>query len=348
MNIIPKHTIRLLALAEPPKSGRTILDWKPFNRKTLGRFVDDHNQKCIEEYVRLGWLPEYIETIAERIDVVLNDLSNVNELRSDEYATIGILVINLEVIDKINAQLAQIKLRMATHQHEYHLPQISQRRGAVSTADSFLGLPIISPRPAIFYLEEEFEGFLEKLCYVYRTTIDAIPLSPPPLSGGPGDRRAVQEYVDRIPKLASSVRDAAIARDLTDEETIVLAQRAAEQELALSRLAERVRSGERRKVRVGTLREMIFDIPVGPVVTENPLEEFQLVRLDVAHPMRILKATQREALGGLGLNRKGHTGVFFDEPELWERVERLGAAVKATRISATLPRWGTSMKSSIA
>ena len=140
--------------------------------------------------------------------------------------------------------------------------------------------------------------------------------------------------------MAANVRDAAVGRGLTKNETIILAQRASVQELALNRLAEEIRSGERHKIKVAGVREKVFDISVEPLeISDVPLEDVNLVRLDVEHPMRSLRTAQRVGIGSLGLRRKGHTGIFFDEPSLWRRVELLGSAVKATRFSAQLPRW---------
>lgn len=339
MSLTTKTNLRLLALALTPKSGRTILDWNPFNQRTLGKIVDDHNQKCLAEYRKRGWLDEDIEAMVQTIDIVLHDLSSVRQLRAIDYLSIGILVVDLNAIDKINAELNVIKYQMSTYRHPFHLPQISQAHDAASTADSFRPLPFLSTEPEIMRTEPEFEAFLGKLCYLYRIAINTIrTASAQP--DGPSNDAAYQQHVERLPNLAANIRDAAISRDLTKDETVVLAQRACVQELYLNQLAEQVRSGERHKIRVHGVRELTFDIPVGPLDFDDaPLENVKLVRLDVEDSMRNLRTTQRGTLSGLGLNRKGHTGIFFDEPSLWKRVELLGSAVKATRFSAALPLW---------
>lgn len=339
--------MRLLALAFTPASGRSILDWNPFNQRTLGEIIDDHNRKCLSEFVRRGWIEEDIEAMAQTIDIVLKDLTNVRELRGLDYKAIGILVVDLSASERIKTELEIIKYRMTFERHPFHLPQISQVAEAVSTADSFRPLPFLSTDPEIMRTEPEFEAFLGKLCYFYRTAVDTlISTSPSPPHTTPDDP-ALKEYIDRIPDLAANVRDAAIARNLTKNETVTLAQRASAQELVLHRLAEHIRSGERHKIRLAGVREKVFDIPVEPLTMSNvPLEEVNLVRLDLEYPLRSLRVTQRAEIGSLGLRRKGHTGIFFDEPSLWERVERLGAAVKATRFSAQLPRWTTLTKDS--
>jgi hypothetical protein len=338
MNIKTKSSMRLLALAFTPASGRSILDWNPFNQRTLGQIIDDHNQKCLTEYVRRGWVEEDIEAMVQTIDVVLKDLTNVRELRGLDYGAIGILVVDLTATERIETELNIIKYRMAFQRHPFHLPQISQVAEAVSTADSFRPLPFLSTDPEIMRTEPEFEAFLGKLCYLYRTAVNTLRSASPPPDTTPDDP-AFQEYIERIPNLAANVRDAAIARDLTKDETVILAQRASVQELVLNRLAEQIRSGERRKIRLAGVREKVFDIPVEPEISHVPLEDVNLVRLDLEHPMRSLRTAQRGEIGSLGLRRKGHTGIFFDEPSLWQRVERLGGAVKATRFSAQLPRW---------
>lgn len=339
MELKTKTNMRLLALSFTPKSGRSILDWHPFNQRTLGKIIDDHNKQCLDEYLRRGWVPDDIEAMVQTIDIVLSDLSNVKELRVRDYRTIGIVVVDLSEIDRIKAELNNIKYQISAYRHPFHLPQISQAEKAVSAADSFRPLPFLSTDPEIIRTEPEFEAFLGRLCYFYRIAIDTIrSASPPPDT--PPDDPALQGYIDRIPNLAASIREAAIARDLTKNETVVLAQRASVQELVLNRLAEQIRSGERHKIRVAGVREKVFDIPVDQQeVSDVPLEDVNLVRLDLEHPILTLRTAQRGVIGKLGLRRKGHTGIFFDEPSLWRRVERLGIAVKATRFSAQLPRW---------
>jgi len=338
MDIKTKTTMRLLALAFTPKSGHSILDWNPFNQRILGKIIDDHNKKCLAEYLRRGWVQEDIEAMIPTIDVVLKDLSNVGELRGVDYETIGILVVDLNAIEQIKAELEIIKYRMGFHRHPFHLPQISQVAEAVSTANSFRPLPFLSTKPEVMRTEPEFEAFLGNLCYLFRTAINTLTSAAPP-PDTVADDPALQGYIDGIPKLAASVRDAALARGLTKDETVILAQRASVQEIVLSRLAQQIRSSETHKIRVAGVRERTLDIPVDRSDSDAPLEDVNLVRLDVEYPMRSLRTVQRGDLGVLGLNRKGHTGIFFDEPSLWERVERLGTAVKATRFSAQLPRW---------
>jgi hypothetical protein len=339
MDIKTKSSMRLLALARTPKSGRSILDWNPFNQRTLGKIIDDHNQQCIAEYLRRGWVQDDIEAMVQTIDIVLSDLSNVGELRVRDYRTIGIVVLDLNEIDRIKTKLNNIKYQISAYRHPFHLPQISQVAKAVSAADSFRPLPFLSTDPEIMRTEPEFEAFLGKLCYFYRTAINTLRTASPPPDTPPDDP-ALQGYIDGIPNLAANVRDAAVARGLTKNETIILAQRASAQELILNRLAEQIRSGERHKIRVAGVREKVFDISVEPLEkSEVPLEDVNLVRLDLEHSMRSLRTAQRGDIVSLGLRRKGHTGIFFDEPSLWRRVELLGSAVKATRFSAQLPRW---------
>lgn len=348
-----QNQIHLLALANTPESCTSILDWVPFpGGDTLGQVINRHNERCVQGYQQLGLLRDWIETLAEVVKIVPHDLSTIEDLRKKDFAKIRILVIDLDAIEKARTVMRKITLLMAGYDHFYHLAQISQEHSAVPCTEDFAGLPVIPSRPPVLMDLSVFKSFLARLCEAHRTVLSSYPLLPLPSSrpdeiteqdlveaslSVASSRRANPQYIEALPSVASDIRDAAILRDLSLEETATLTRQAAIQELALARIAAQVRTPTKRQVIVDAIREPVSKI-VFALPTQTPrIQEVGLVKLSLARPKHDLTAEQRKTLAGLGVRGKTFAAVHFDQPSTWDQIDRVKGLVEATRFSADLP-----------
>lgn len=326
----------LLALANTPKHGTSVLDWAPFPEgDKLHQIIDKHNERCLQGYRQLGLLPHWIESLVEVIKVVPHDLSTIRDLPRKDFAKIRVLVIDLDAIEKAGAVIRAIVPYMSKYDHFYHLAQVSQRQDAAPCTNDFEGLPVIPSRPAVLVDLTAFDDFLARLCEVYRTAISSYP--PPPLPPSPSDRRANREYIEALPSIASDIRDAAILKDFSLEETATLTRQAAMQELALARVAARVRTSIERKVIVDAIREPVFKIAVLAALQAPASQEVDLVRLSLARPKSELTPKHRKILADLGVRGKTFAAVHFDRSSTWDRIDQVKGLVEATKFSADLP-----------
>jgi ribosomal protein L30/L7E len=330
------NLIYLLALANTPEGSTSIREWTPFpGGDKLYRIIEKHNERCAQGYRQLGLLRDF-QSLIELIQVVPHDLSTIGDMNPDYFAKLTILVIDLDAIEKATDVINTIKPRISKyHDHVYHLVQVSQKPDAAPCTQDFEKLPVCPCRPEILRDRAQFDIFLTRLCEVLRTVISSLPSSPSPTSLFA--RMANRKYAKALPKIASDIRDAAIVKGLSSEETATLTRQAAVQELALSRVAARTRTSTERMVVLDAIREPVSKIAVTVPSQEPALQEVGLVRLSLASPKEELTPWHRKILAGLGVRGKTFTAVHFDQPSTWDRIEPVKEHVKATKFSADLP-----------
>ncbi len=321
-----KRYIRLLALAYTPATGMSILDWTPFEGgDTLDKIVTNHNVRCIEGYQRLGWLPEFIEDLVEGIDIMPHDLSTVDKLRILDFASIRIIMVDLDAIWE-QTKIEQIKVRMSKHDQYYFLAQVSQSPSIMSRITDFQPLPVKPSTPEIVVDQTTFEEWLSRFCEGYYT---AITSTPPPT----GDLSTIQAYTKALPEVAAKVRDAAIIRDLSGEEIVTLAHQAAMQEFTLARIAGQVRTRTTRLVVLDAIREPVVKMPI----EATTLQRVDLMGVYLTRPISELTTEQHNILRALGIKRKTDAVVHLDQPTIWDKLSGLKDVVKITKFSAELP-----------
>jgi predicted flap endonuclease-1-like 5' DNA nuclease len=230
-----RRKLYLLALANTPEGGTSVYDWAPFpGGSTLGQIVEEHNRRCIRGYQDLGLLTDWIERLAEYVRILKRDLSTIEQLKREHFERIRIVVIDLDAIEETAIDMDAITLRMATCDHFFHLAQVSQRPTAVPCTSLFKKLPVIPSTPEILPNQQALERFLSRLCERYSTVVSSY--LQPLLQAGPStalERKARQDYIRALPRIAANVRDTAIMKDLT----VALTRREARQQLALTGVA---------------------------------------------------------------------------------------------------------------
>ena len=339
-----QNQTRLLALARAPRDGASIHDWVPFpGGDKLTAIVDRHNKGCIEACREEGWKDHFIKALAEVITIVPHDLSSVEQLKPADFETIGILLADLDKIKTATMELEGIKVFMGRYDRVYHLAQVCRDPAFESCRDLFKPLPIVPSRPEILPTQSAFESFLGNLCRVLRQVIrEAGPPDYPP-GGTLGVRgRATQRpYPKRFSRFAVRVRDAAMARDLTAEQTGTLARRAAMQESALGRVGQLAGTKIRYRVNVEGIRPSLFEVPAEVPLQVPATQEVVLLGLSLADRAVQLDPERKLLLADLGVRGKTFTAVHFDSPTIRKQVDQLGDVVEATRFSTELPGWFT-------
>lgn len=319
---------RILPLADTPKNCRRILQWCPFKKgESLQDIVNNHNSKCKQFHESSGWVCDDIEEMMSVVQVVAHDLSRVDKLREDDFETIYILLIDLDVIKGRDKELARIRHYMSRRRHEYYLVQVSKYPNVRSLAAFFDQMPIYPyplSFPQILHNQEEFEKLLWYFC---------MPWPPPPDTGGDGNGEGKQEYLQAISKVGDDVRHTTIMRNLSKEETFALAHRAIQQEFSLARIEGLIRPQIGHHVILDAIREPVFKMPV-----EQPdLQQVELIHACPARSMRELTSEQRRIFHTLGVRGTTYTAVNFDMPSTWDLIDRLGSAVEVSKFSAALP-----------
>lgn len=321
----------LLALANAPGNGKSILDWHPFTGgDNLNKIINDYNTRCIQSYQKLGWLPEFIEALGEGINIMPYDLSTVHDLRTPDFANISIILIDLDANGKKTTEINQIRLRISKKNSTF-LPQISRTPSMMSHISDFKGLPVFPSKPVIIVDQATFEKWLNPFCKAYQLAITSMPPLP---RGAPV---TIKAYAEALPEVAGKVRDAAIIKDLSKKETVTLARRAAMQEFALSQVEAQVRTRTRPSVFLEAIREPVVNIPFEPYLQTSAMQRVDLVELHLARPIRKLTTEQRNIVVGLGIKGKTFAAVHLDQPTIWNMAKSLEGVVEATKFSTKLP-----------
>lgn len=336
-----KKFMRLLALADAPEQGRSILDWRPFGKDTLDTIITDHNKRCYDSYLREAWHPQFIEELVEGITIEPRDLSKVSELRKEDFAPVSIIMLDHDAIQGKEKTFNVIKalVNLVGKIKEYFLPQISLRPTDISYFNHFEGLPFTRSNPEIIMDQETFVNWLNLFCRAYRNAIEAVLPAPSSPLATPKTTRA---YAESIPEVASRVRDAAIIRGLSEEETRTLARQAAMQEFALLQVEENIRTRARPRVVLDAIREPVVGMAVEPRVFEpgvetSVLKPVQLVEVYLAAPKDKLTPDERAAVRGLGIRGKTFSAVHPDQPATWKKIRGLKGIVETNTFKAELP-----------
>lgn len=332
--------LHLLALAYTP--GTSILDWCPFSGgDTLNTIIENHNARCMQHYQdKLHWLPENIKMLGEGINIVLHDLSTLSQLQG-KVTDIDILLVDIDAIKekttKIRETIYRLKARMLGKQKKYHLLQISKMSNASSQRTYFEPLSIVPSVPEILSNQKAFESYLSRFCDSYCISVNSAfdeLKSHPPAGVDLSATKVMMGYID-IPEIAANVRDTAILKNMSVNETAELARRAATQEIYLTPIVEMFRTETEYQIVLDPIREPVDKI----MVEQEPhLQPVNLLKLSLARPWRELTTEQRNASSNLGLRGETFAAVHLDQPTIQKQVDSLKDVVKTTKFSAMLPR----------
>ena len=344
MGIKCKKHLRLLVLADIPKNGNSIIDWRPFEKNTLEEILVKYNENCIETYkMEVMWSLETIENNVEIIKPMTEvDLSTVFDLRKKHFVNIHFVMIDLDAIAGKKDVLKHIK-DCLPHDTPLILLQVSRTPSNTSYTAYFQ--PVVSTMPEIMVDQTTFEGWLnEKVCKRCRISVTARP--PEWMMG---DSKLLEAYLKTLPKIAANVRYAAIKRDLSEEETLALTHRASMQAIVLTRITEQVHTRTNLDVVLDAIREPVVDMPIELGFQSPALRQVNLVELHVTQPMHELTTKQRNIMFGFGIKEETETfaAVVSDQPTIWDSVGSLKGVVKATKFSAELPVGLRSMRGNL-
>lgn len=331
-----KCYVRLLALAYKPKGGTSILAWSPFAKDTLGKIVDDHNDRTIQTFGELRMLEDDIETLGEGISIVPHDLSTVGELRIKDFADIVLLLADVDTIQ--DAPINKIKALMARNPHAYKLLQVSRKPNAVSCRTLFEPLPVIPSRPEILLTQEDLEERLRDFSEMY--VLARLTIGTPLFTVGndPEDKEIMQAYVEAVPRIAGHVRDAAMAQGVPKESIRAFAPQVAMREFFPARLAEQVRTPHAVHVNVDAIRERVAETTTAAQSRRLRLKPVKLVMCNLNRPMVQLTTKQRDLAIDLGIKGKGFGTVQLDDQMgVWDKIGSLGDVVEVKKFSADLP-----------
>ena len=337
-----KKRIKLLALAHTPKTGNSIRDWRPFEEDTLDTIIRNYNKRCLERYQEKECLQEYIGNCMEVIRIVDVDLSTVrSKLESKHFDDIHIILIDIDAIGEIEERktvLDFIKVCLS-NRHRTFLPQVSRTPSAMSYDVTYFKPKLVKiPMPDIMGDQATFEGWLnEEICERFQICYTVFTAPPPDeIRNNPAD---LLVYQKNLPWVADKVRDAAIIKDLSEEETVALAHQASMQEVALTRIVEQVHTRTNRDVVLDAIREPVVDMPIELGFQSPALRQVNLVELHVTQPMYMMTIEQRNIMRGFGIKEEVEpfAVVVPDQPTVRDSVEKLKGVAKTTKFSAELP-----------
>jgi hypothetical protein len=291
----------------------------------------------IQSYLELWHDPIFIKTYGEGIRVEPYDLSTLDNITDLKYFdNIRIILIDLDAIGE--EDLERIKTYFNV---EVFVARVSR---TLPTRLTDLGPPFYLSDPGVMVDQETLEEWLiSRFCKPYRdsikegTTYIATKL-PSPRSKD--DLATITAYSEVLPEVAAKVRDAAIIRGLSEEETVTLAHQAVVQEFALNRIEVQVRSQTNfNRVLLDAIREPVVDMPIELGFQSPALRQVNLVELHVTQPMYGMTTEQRNIVRGFGIKEDVETfaAVVPDQPNVWDSVERLKGVAETTKFSAELP-----------
>lgn len=342
-----KKYIKLLALTRAIGNGKSIHEWCPFAKgDTLDTIIESHNDRCIQSYWEQWKDLIQINTYGKGINVEQYDLSTLNNISDRKYFdNISIILIDLDAIGK--EELEQIK------KYFYGTAFVVQVSRTRSTRLIDMGPPFYNASTEVMVDQETLENWLiRKFCEAYREIIEEginyIAPKTPSLRSKDDLKdddlatieATIEAYHEALPGVAAKVRDAAIIRGLSEEETVTLAHQAVMQEFALNRIEVQVRSQTNfNRVLLDAIREPVVDMPIELGFQSPALRQVNLVWLHVTQPMYEMTTEQRNIVRGFGIKEEVEpfAVVVPDQPNVWDSVERLKGVAKTTKFSAELP-----------
>jgi hypothetical protein len=332
-----KKYIELIALTHAIGNGKSIHEWCPFAKgDTLDTIIESHNDRCFQSYQE-QWKGDFIstKTYGEGIRVDPHDLSTLDDIPDREYFdNIRIILIDLDTIGE--EELERIKKYFTK---DVFVAQVSR---TLPTRLIDMGAPFYSD-PEVMVDQETLEKWLTKFCKAYRDSIKegTTYIASKLLSlRSKEDLATITAYLEALPEVAATVRDATIKRGLSEEKTVTLAHQAVVQEFALSRIEVQVLSQPNfNRVLLDAIREPVVDMPIELGFQSPALQQVNLVELHVTQPMYVMTTEQCNIVRGFGIKEDVETfaAVLPDQPNVWDNVERLKGVAKATKFSAELP-----------
>jgi hypothetical protein len=280
-----------------------------------------------------------------------------------------------------SAAAAQARAAESDVLHIYHLPQVAQRADSTSKSDLFEEITILPSSPEIFTKEDSLEEYFRvahrTLYAVARELVehelvmtlhDKVIPSVPHVMARP-EKWQPESKADWIWQLGRRIRDAAMRRKLSEDETRRLACRTMQLESHVLgiEVALEAALAPRIDVKVDSLRMGPEQIPLTASSPSEPvwfepeiatlhviepwsaeihsedvvyaLEKVDLIGVKTTMPIFKMSAQAQENIRNLGIWHDNECVVFKDNPKIEEKINLLGVAAETFHFSAELPNW---------
>ena len=374
MNQGLRNTEELLPLTCAIKDKAAILFWRPFKQgNTLGEIVTAHNLRCdggLQEKTPRAFV-DCLPEIKPALIIGLYLPEKASDMREERLRRVKIVLVGLDGDKRTTLHLDPLKQQLATSRHLVHLVQVSQRMRPVSWTSAFEEIPnVLSTKPEIFTRQSELERFLHRFRESYengwagvvRNPLDATCLERaynepyihpsrghflnPKSKGGKSVERVYRAYRKQLPRLLSGIRDAALARQLHEEQTVNLGRAAAIQELLLCFVAEKWRPIPGYPLSIDPIRLSLLEIPADRPLEMNTVQKTRLIGLRLVRLIQDLSEHELEILAALGISAKALTVIHYDSHVVREKAKELGGILKSEPFTAALPDWPSRHKES--
>jgi hypothetical protein len=336
----------VLALAVTPPGCRSVLDWCPFSGgDSLGDLIIAFNHRCQRRFELKvpGLLHQTGRGVPPILNVIPTDLAHIGELAYERLGRLKVIVLDLDAISNHEEELAWFREELAQSTHLFYLVQVSNEPEPVSFAEYFQDVAHILPtHPEIFQRQGEFEAFLDTICAYHLDAWRGINQNPLAFMAEPEE--IADEVFERpvsLTELAIAVRDAAMERELPEEQVVNLAQAAALQESVLGRIGQQLRPYPSHPMLFDAVRRPLAEIPAVWPFEVDDLYPASLLAVRFIPQRQVISEEQRLLLDELGFvdSSKPATGVYFDEPGMCEQLDRLSGVVTVVPFTADWIHW---------
>jgi hypothetical protein len=363
----PGNAEKVFVLTERPQDKVAALDWRPFKSgNTLGEMITAHNIRCnglLKEKTPRPFA-DCLAEITPALTINTNLQKGPGPYAYNEVNNLKILLLDLDRGGFNPRELEPIRADLERKKRTVHLIQVSHSSKSISQAQYFGDEScILSTNPEVFRQQSDLECFLHAFREAYEAGWRGVVQNPfdasclekvynepyihprrghflrPGSEKGRSIKRVYREYRRAMPELLSEVRDAAIARELEEEQVVNLGRAAAVQELLLTLIIERVRPRPGYPISVRSIRIPSLEIPADRPLGMKELRPRKLLELRLSGPIGRLSQEQHRALTDLGFTAGARVSVQFDRPGVWERIALVEDTVRSERFAADLPSW---------
>lgn len=348
------------------ESAGGVSEWRPFSGgDQLSTLIANYNDRCKQMFRQIltGLIEEQVMAVIHFLNIFpLHPQATLPD--QEKLWQTKIIVVDLATAQKAPDLLASLVERIADHPHVIHLIQIAEDKTAPPQTVLFHSLryPALS-EPPVFYTQRQLESFFEQFLHAYLKAWEGAAQNPFDKSHhiiGNGDpyirpyrRRFLQsqsetgkairfmyrDYHTQLPDLIADVRDVALVRHLSPDQTVNLGRAAAIQEFTLIHIINQLDPSTKHWVSVDPIRQSLFEIPV-----DAPLKLDQIQKTDLLELSRVVTSQKpalmaEDVLQKLGFVEKVSKVVCVAHPDIREQLESLEGLVRSRLFSAELPVW---------
>jgi hypothetical protein len=341
-------------------------EWRPFSKgDQISALIADYNGRCKQTFRQA--LTGLNEGQVEKVIYFLNILPLHPQAalpEKDQLWQTKIIVVDLATAQKAPELLADLVKRIADRPHVVHLVQIAEDKAVLPQTDLFRSLryPAMS-EPPVFENQPQLEAYLRQLLQTYLKAWEGATQNPFDKSRyvksdgdpyvrpfrrqfvlsqsetGKAIRFMYRDYHTQLPDLVADVRDVALMRRLSPDQTVNLGRAAAIQEFTLIHIINQLDPSTKHWVSVDPIRQSLFEIPIDAPLKLDRIQKTGLLELSFVDDTQKLSPAVDEALRKLGFVGKVTRVVHFDRPEVCEQLEPLEGLLHIRPFNAEIPEW---------